>query len=85
MHLYPINGAVHDTAPADTAFTHRDATFACVIAGMWADPTDNDDNIRWVRDYYDATAPHSSEGGYVNFMAADDPGNLFHLNQNIRP
>ena len=63
---------------------------------------------RWVRNYYDATAPLSEEGGYVNFMAADDqdrikanyrgnyerlvevkrtydPGNLFHLNQNIKP
>ena len=58
--------------------------------------------------YYDAVAPHSEEGGYVNFMAGDDqdriranyrgnyerlvevkqaydPGNLFHLNQNIQP
>jgi FAD/FMN-containing dehydrogenase len=61
-----------------------------------------------VRRYYDAVAPHSEEGGYVNFMAGDDqgriranyrgnydrlitvkraydPGNLFHLNQNIVP
>jgi FAD/FMN-containing dehydrogenase len=61
-----------------------------------------------VRDYYEATAPHSDEGGYVNFMAGDDqdriranyggnydrlvevkdrydPGNLFRMNQNIKP
>ena len=31
-------------------------------------------NIAWVRDYYDATAPHSEEGGYVNFMAERRPG-----------
>ena len=36
------------------------------------DPADNDANIAWVRDYYDATAPHSEEGGYVNFMSGDD-------------
>jgi len=72
MHIYPINGAVHRVAPGATAFGHRDASFAPVIAGMWPDPAQNEANIAWVRRYYEAVAPHSEEGGYVNFMAADD-------------
>ncbi len=72
VHIYPINGACHRVAPDETAFAYRDATFATVIAGMWPDPAQNDVNTRWVRDYYAATAPLSEEGGYVNFMAADD-------------
>ena len=72
VHIYPINGACHRVAPDETAFAYRDANFATVIAGMWPDPADNESNIAWVRDYYEATAPLSEEGGYVNFMAGDD-------------
>jgi FAD/FMN-containing dehydrogenase len=108
VHLYPIDGAVQDVASDATAFGHRDADYAPVIAGMWPDPAQNEANTQWVRDYYAAIAPHSHAGGYVNFAAADDqgkvadnyganyqrltevkrrydPGNLFHLNQNIAP
>jgi len=72
VHIYPINGACHRVAPDATAFAYRDATFATVIAGMWPDPEQNEDNTAWVRGFYEATAPHSEEGGYVNFMAGDD-------------
>ena len=72
VHIYPINGAVHRVASDQTAFAHRDANFATVIAGMWPDPADNEANTAWVRDYYTATAPLSEEGGYINFMAGDD-------------
>lgn len=72
VHIYPIDGACHRVSPQATAFSYRDANFATVIAGMWPDPADNESNISWVRDYYAATAPHSQEGGYINFMDADD-------------
>ena len=108
VHLYPINGACHRVESDATAFGHREASFAPVIAGMWENPADNEANTAWVRDYAAALAPHSEKGGYINFMAADDqgraaanygtnydrlvevktqydPGNLFHMNQNIVP
>ncbi|WP_455351311.1 FAD-binding oxidoreductase [Streptomyces sp. SYSU K217416] len=76
VHIYPVNGACHRVAPEATAFAYRDASFAAVIAGMWPDPADNEANIAWVRDYYQATAPHSEEGGYINFMADDDQSRI---------
>lgn len=76
MHLYSINGACHRVAPDGTAFSYRDATFATVIAGAWPDPADTEANIGWVRGYYEATAPHSEEGGYIGFMASDDQGRI---------
>ena len=72
MHIYPINGACHRVAPDSTAFAYRNANFATVIAGMWPDAENDEANIEWVRDYYDATSPLSEDGGYVNFMAEDD-------------
>ncbi len=72
MHIYSINGACHRVASDATAFGHRDATFATVIAGMWPDPAQNQANTQWVKDYYKATALHSDEGGYINFASADD-------------
>jgi hypothetical protein len=55
-----------------TSFAGRDATFATVIVGAWPDPVDNDANIKWVRDYYEALLPYSEGTGYVNFMSGDD-------------
>jgi FAD/FMN-containing dehydrogenase len=72
VHIYPIDGAVQDVASDATAFAYRDANFATVIAGMWPDPADNEANTAWVRGFYEATAPLSEEGGYINFMAGDD-------------
>jgi FAD/FMN-containing dehydrogenase len=71
-HIYPINGAVHEVAGDATAFGHREAKYLTVIAGMWPDPKQNEANIRWVKDFYAALAPHSEKGGYINFAADDD-------------
>jgi len=76
VHLYPINGAVQRVGADETAFAYRDVDFAPVIAGMWEDPADNDANIAWVRGYYEALQPYSAEGGYINFMDADDQGRI---------
>jgi FAD/FMN-containing dehydrogenase len=76
MHLYSINGACHDVGPNDTAFAYRHATFAPVYVVGWTDPAKDAERIQWVRDYYEATAPHSEPGGYINFMDDDDQGRI---------
>jgi FAD/FMN-containing dehydrogenase len=108
MHMYPINGAPQRIGSDETAFAYRDANYGMVFLACWADPAKDAERIAWVRDYYQALAPYSEPGGYINFMQDDDygkiqdnyrenydrlvdvkrrydPGNLFHVNQNIKP
>jgi hypothetical protein len=68
MHLYPIDGAVHDVGAGDTPFSYRDVTFAEVIVGVDPDPANAATITSWTKDYWEATHPHSAGGAYVNFM-----------------
>jgi len=68
MHLYPINGAVHDVGRNETAFSYRDVTWSRVIVGVDPDPANANRISTWANDYWAALHPHSAGGGYVNFM-----------------
>jgi FAD/FMN-containing dehydrogenase len=68
MHLYPINGAVHRVGPQDTAFGHRDATWAQVMVGVDPDPAKMAQAIAWTQTYWEALHPYAAGGAYVNFL-----------------
>ena len=68
MHLYPINGAVHDTGGNDTAFSYRDVTWGEVIVGVDPDPARAGEITEWARDYWEAVHPYAAGGAYVNMM-----------------
>lgn len=67
-HLYPIDGAVHDVAPGDTAWAKRDARWSQVIVGVCPDPENADKVTKWCKNYYDGITPYADGGAYVNFM-----------------
>jgi FAD/FMN-containing dehydrogenase len=71
-HLYPIDGAVHRTAKAATAWNVRDATFSMVIAAIDSDPKQAEALKTWGRAYWKAVHPFNMNGGYVNFMMDDE-------------
>jgi FAD/FMN-containing dehydrogenase len=68
MHLYPVDGAAHDVASSDTAWSYRDAIWGAVFAGVDPDPANVDEISRWSIDYFEALHPYSAGGAYVNMM-----------------
>jgi hypothetical protein len=73
MHLYPIDGAVHDVPADATAWAARNAKWSMVIAGIDPDPSKREALRQWARDYWSAVHPYNGHGGgYVNFMMDDE-------------
>lgn len=68
MHLYPIDGAVHDVASTETAWNFRDATWSMVIAGIDPEPRNAQNLTNWAQTYWKAVHPYTLGGAYVNFM-----------------
>jgi FAD/FMN-containing dehydrogenase len=68
MHLYPVDGAVHDVGPSDTAFSYRDANWSQVIVGVDPEPANAETIRSWTVDYWEALHPYSAGGAYVNVM-----------------
>lgn len=68
MHLYPVNGAVHDISPDETAWSYREATWSMVIAGVAESAASADSARSWARRYWHALHPYSAGGAYLNFM-----------------
>jgi FAD/FMN-containing dehydrogenase len=69
MHLYPIDGQVHEVSQSETAWAHRGNRWTQVIVGVDPDPAHADKITQWCRDYYEGMKPYAAgSGAYVNFM-----------------
>jgi FAD/FMN-containing dehydrogenase len=68
MHLYPIDGAVHDAAPGATPFAFRGSRWAEVIVGVDPEPELATTIRDWATGYHDAVHPFGAGGAYVNFL-----------------
>ncbi len=72
MVIEHFHGAVTRVPATMTAFPHREPGYNLVIPGVWPDAKDDDANIAWVRDTYDALTPYMAEAVYVNYLGDDD-------------
>src|SRR5262249_47674625 len=72
MHLYPIDGAVHEISKEATPWEARDATWSMVIAAIDPNPQQAGALVRWGKAYWEAVHPFNLGGAYVNFMMDDE-------------
>jgi len=73
MHMYPIDGAVHDVGNDDTAWGYREANFSAVFAGVDPDPSNAEVIKAWSVEYNDALKPYGSGGAYLNMIMDEGP------------
>ena len=66
-----FSGAVNRVGVDDTAFNHRGARYNLLIVGIWEDPDAKAENVKWVRDLWDAMEPYSTGGVYVNYLGQE--------------
>jgi FAD/FMN-containing dehydrogenase len=58
--------------PTDTAFAARRNQWDFDLIGQWADPSQSDDHIAWVKALWGELEPHLKGSAYLNHLAADD-------------
>ena len=67
-------GAINNVASEDTAFTERSAPWMVSVDGNWPDPSENDDNVGWVRDTWSAISKFGTGSVFLNFTGISDEG-----------
>ena len=65
-------GAANRVGVQDTAYPHRDATYALNAVAAWTDSAQDEPNIRWSRRLWEAMRPFSPGSVYVNFLGLDE-------------
>jgi FAD/FMN-containing dehydrogenase len=67
-----LGGAVSRVPHEATAYTHREARYVMNVHGRWADPANDNACVAWARSVFQAAAPFSTGGAYVNFMTQEE-------------
>src|SRR6185312_9444611 len=67
MDIWHHGGAMSRVEAAATAFGDRHAPFMLSFDGTWDDAGDDERNIAWARDAWNATEQFSDGGLYLNF------------------
>jgi hypothetical protein len=69
--LQQVGGAIARVPTTETPYVNRDALYDCFPISIWDDPADDDAQIRWARDSWDAMRPFSTGGVYANNLGEE--------------
>ena len=67
-----VGGQASRVSPDATAYSQRDALWACNVHGRWETPAEDKKVIAWAREFFNASEPYATGGVYVNFMPEDE-------------
>jgi FAD/FMN-containing dehydrogenase len=70
--FFYMHGAATRVDPDATAFAARRTQWDFDAIGQWADPSESQQHIAWVRALWDTLQPHLEGSAYVNHIALDD-------------
>jgi FAD/FMN-containing dehydrogenase len=65
-----MEGAPSRIPETETAFAHRKTPFVLNIHTRWQSPSDDEQCLRWAKDFHHATQPFA-QGVYVNFISQE--------------
>jgi FAD/FMN-containing dehydrogenase len=64
--LQQVGGAIARVPKSATPYVNRDALYDCFPVAIWDDPAEDEANMRWARDLWNAMRPFSTGGVYAN-------------------
>jgi Berberine and berberine like len=67
VNTFHMGGAIADVGPEETAFAERSSPFMVSIDGLWTDPSENADNVAWVRSAWKDIGEFGTGAVYLNF------------------
>jgi FAD/FMN-containing dehydrogenase len=70
--LFHLGGALQDRTDDDTPVGNRDAHYVLNLASSWERAADDDANVGWAREAWNAMRGFSTGGTYVNFLTEDE-------------
>ena len=70
--MFQIQGALGELPAGHSPAGNRDAAYVLNIAGSWEQPREDEINVQWARDCFEATRACSTGGTYLNFLTEED-------------
>ena len=71
IHIHQLGGMLRKVDEGSTAYSNRDAKYVMNIVCGWEDPSEDEKNINWTRDFFNAMQKYSTGAAYLNFLGEE--------------